>query len=323
MSRYVLTQRSSLFDLSDGAASVAPAAVMGGPVYFVNNLAGSAGASGTKDDPFDEVSTAVTAWEAARLASWGGGTLTNHTLRATIFIQGTGTQYSALTALPSFCDFIGIGAEPRGNGSGIVRIGCNSAADGVTDTSGGIRGVNFYNIQFNTGGNFYAVDLSACYRSSFTNCTFGTTDTGATAYGGLRILTGSGVVIRNCSTVANSGNLVTGLTVGNSGGNFSQCLVEDNFFYGTTSGIANSAYLCDQTVFRNNTCYGGTYGIRDTSTETTIAGNAFYVNNFCAGGTTGISIASTGNAAYQAMGNFTSDAGENRIYSAPIVEATT
>jgi hypothetical protein len=99
-----------------------------GKIYYVNNITGSATNNGlTWASAVDQVSTAITLSEAARLASWGGATLTNHNLRNTIFVQGTGTAYTSLTELPSFCDIVGVGACPFGDGSGIVVIGTNTA----------------------------------------------------------------------------------------------------------------------------------------------------------------------------------------------------
>jgi len=132
----------------------------------------------------------------------------------------------------------------------------------------------------------------------------------------LRVVTGGGIVIRDCHFGGDTGAPATGLYIGSGShnGNFNQCLVEDCMIYGSTNGVLIDTYLNNGTRFHGNTIYGGTYGIRDTSTETTIAGNAFYTNNFVAGGTTGISIASTGNAAYQCLGNFISSAGTDDIY---------
>ena len=139
-------------------------------------------------------------------------------------------------------------------------------------------------------------------------------------------MTWPGVVVSNCSTVANASNCVTGFAFGlaaGTGTNFSQCLVENCFVYGSTTGIAAGGYLCDQTLYRNNTVYGGTNGIADTNTDTNIAANAFYVNNFCAGGTLGITIVSTGNGLIQCMGNYVNDAGEGHIYAPVYVRAST
>jgi len=79
-----------------------------GKQYFVNNIDGASGNGGENwDDAMDEFSTAVTAWEAYR----AGLKTNNQNVRGQIFIQGTGTAYSAITALPSYCDVYGYGRD--------------------------------------------------------------------------------------------------------------------------------------------------------------------------------------------------------------------
>jgi hypothetical protein len=272
-----------------------------GMTYYVNNITGASTNPGTSwDAAFDQLSTAITASEA-----WVDKQTTNNQyIRPTIVVQGTATAYSAIAALPNYTDIIGLGADPRGNGAGIARLDGAGAADAAA--SAGCRGIDLYNLQFTGSGNFYAMDLALIFRSVFENCAFVNC-----AYGGMRIVTGGGIVIRDCHFGGDTTTPATGLYIGSGShnGNFNQSLVEDCVIYGSTNGVLIDTYLNDGTCFRNNTIYGGTYAIRDTSTETTIAGNAFYMGNYVAGGTNSISIASTGNAAYQALGNWASDAG--------------
>lgn len=254
-----------------------------GRTYYVNNITGSSTADGLSwDSAMSEVSTAITASEAYRQIP---SATTNEYIRNTILVQGTGTAYTALTALPNYCDIIGLGADPRGNGAGIARITAATGVDTV-DEATGVRGLNIYNMQFTGSGTGYAMDLAVAFRCVFENCVFTNKSTG-----GLRILQGGGITLRNCTIgVADTTTCTTGLTVGNSGGNFNNCLIEDCVIYGTTTGIANTAYLCDGTVFRKNTVFGGTTGISDTSSQTSDAGLAFYVGNYATGGTTGMAM---------------------------------
>ena len=272
-----------------------------GRVYFVNNITGASTNDGLAwDRAMDQLDTAVTAQ-----AAWLALQATSNTyIRATIVLQGTATAYEAVSALPNYCDVIGLGAEPRGNGAGIARIDGAGAADAAA--SAGVRGMNVYNMQFTGSGNYYAMDLAIVFRSRFEECAFVNC-----AYGGMRVVTGGGIVIKDCQFGGDTTTPATGLYIGagTHAGNFNNCLVENNMIYGSTQAVLIDTYLNNQTRFHQNTCYGGTYGIRDTSTETTIAGNAFYTNNFAAGETTGISIASTGNGAYQCVGNWVVDAG--------------
>jgi len=296
-----------------GRSGVAP-----GVTYYVNNITGSASNDGLSwNTPFAQVSTAITASEAYRLALAANNTF----VRNTIIIQGTATRYTALTALPNWTNVVGIGADPRGNGSGIVRIGSASGADGVTGSGGAtdMRGVNWYNIQFNAGGNYYACHFPVAYRCRFENCTFGCADDNATAYGGLYIESGSGVVLKDCATIHHSGTLVTGVTVGNSGGNFNECKITDCVFQGSTAGFLNSAYLCNNSVMQNCVVNGGTNGIVDTSTETTLLGNMYYVGNFCYGSqSTGANAGGmkvTNNPTLRCIGNKCNDAGTGHEYN--------
>ncbi|KKL18890.1 hypothetical protein LCGC14_2470980, partial [marine sediment metagenome] len=90
-----------------------------GTTYYVNNITGSSTADGLSwNSAVDQVSTAVTLSEASRLIH--PGTTTNDYIMNTIIVQGTGTAYTAVAALPSYARVIGLGADPRGNGAGIA-----------------------------------------------------------------------------------------------------------------------------------------------------------------------------------------------------------
>lgn len=143
-----------------------------GRTYYVNNITGSSTNDGLSwNNPMDEVSTAITASEAYRQLQ---GTDTNDYIRNKIIVQGTGTAYTAITALPSYCDIIGLGADSAGNGAGIARIGADSGtSEGVLATATA-RGVNFYNLQFQAGTAGYAFKGTNLFRSAFYHCTFAT-----------------------------------------------------------------------------------------------------------------------------------------------------
>jgi hypothetical protein len=328
MSNYILRKgRSSIHDLKDGGAVDGYPGQYPGQIYFVNNITGASGNDGLSwETAIDQLQKAIEVSEAFRLANSPVQT------RNIIYVQGTGTIYDRLTSLPNWTDVIGVGANPRGNDSGIVTVGSitgsyNGAVGSGSTTD--MRGTNWYNIQFIAGSaSYYAFKALTAFRSGFYNCTFGTHSTCAAGpLAGLYIVTGSGITIDNCSTVANKAACVNGLKIGADGGtssgNFSQCQVINCNWHGSTNGVLNNAYLCDETIFKDNLIQGGTYGVSDTSTETTLAGNAFYVGNYVIGGTAGFNIASTTNAAYQCVGNFASDAGENKIYSLPYTGGTT
>ncbi len=117
-----------------------------GRTYYVNNITGSASNDGLSwGNAFAQVSTAITAQAAYSLAKTGVvATAAGIYGRDRIIIMGTGTTYTAISALPQMCDVIGFGADPRGNGTGIVVIGdATGAADGI---AGSCRGLNMYKI---------------------------------------------------------------------------------------------------------------------------------------------------------------------------------
>ena len=167
--------------------------------YYVNNITGSDSMNGRSwARAFAGIAAAVSASEAyrARQASL------NQYIRNRIFIQGTGSPYASLTALPSYCDMIGLGADPRGNGAGIARIGADSDGEGAEDgvNADAARGLNMYNLQFQAGSGKVAFDIDKIYRARFENCAFmaghdaispaagllmGTTGTGDTAQAAL------------------------------------------------------------------------------------------------------------------------------------------
>lgn len=279
-------------------------------VYHVNNISGASTNDGLSwDFPMDQVSTAVTAW-AAYLA---GRTSTDAYVRGVIYVQGTGTAYTAITAWPQYCDMIGIGADPRGNGSGIARItGSTSAA-----ASGAARGLNLRNLQFIGSGSYYAATFSVLFRSTIVNCTF---VNGAT--GGLDITTGGGFqILHSQMGGGDTVNSVTGLRLGSAGGNFNDCVVQDNVIVGTTTGLENGAYLCNSTVVKDNFIYGGTKGVDDNTTESNILGNAWYIGNYIYSGSDAMEL--TNNGTKIAIGNWVNANGTATIERATIAEGLT
>ena len=284
----------------------------GGTTYYVNNITGSSTADGLSwNSAVSEVSRAVTLSEASRLIHPGGST--NDYIMNTIVVQGTGTAYSSISALPSYANIVGLGAEPRGNGAGIARLTSSSGAT----ASGSTRGSNWYNIQFGGSGADYAMDIAVIFRSTFENCTFVNKSTA-----GMRIVTGGGVVIRECDfggdTVATSYGLYIGDDTATK--NFNQCLVVDNTFHGLTAAVFQSAYRTNNTRFTNNLAMGGTYGIRDNASNSEgIQFLVFYDKNFCYGDSSnnindgGMKINIT--PLDRCIGNWCSDAGTGHWYA--------
>ncbi len=254
-----------------------------GRTYYVNNITGGSTNDGLQwGQAMDELSTAITASEAYRVLQ---GTSTNDYIRNRIIIQGTGTRYSAISAMPSYCDVIGLGATPFGNGAGLVAIGSASTAHGM---AGSTRGSNWYNLQFNTGGSYNAVNLTVAYRTMFEMCAFGGAADNAAMTTAFLVTSGSGLIMRDCKTIAHAAFPVTGYSFAAAGGNFNECLIERCYANASTTGMTNVGYLNNGTIIRQCICWGGTTGISDTSAQTADAALAFYYDNFGSGGTTGV-----------------------------------
>jgi len=245
-----------------------------GVTYWVDYDLGSATNDGlTPDKPKKLLSAAITASEAYRVAQ------TNVYTRNRIMVMGASVAYPAISALPNYCDIIGVGAEPRGNGAGIARIDGLAAADAV---AGSCRGVLFRNLQFKASGAYWCVDLADVFRTIFDNCTFQTGLNATDLDGYLRVTTNAGgLVLKHCH-VAGIDTPQAKVGIQMSGAHFNDCLIEDCVICGTTAGIIIDAgcTIAQSTVVRNN-YIGRTYpqncakGVDDNAT----LGGVIYENN--------------------------------------------
>jgi len=274
MSTYILRKGvATLGDLKDGGSVHGYPGNYPGRVYYVNNITGSSGNDGSSwGDAMDQVSTAVTASEAF-LATHASG---NEYVRNIIYVQGTGTAYTPLTALPNHCDMIGVGADVRGHGTGIPRISSETTADTVSAAA--VRGLNMYNMQLTGLSSGYAMDLALAFRCRFENCHFTNKTTG-----GVRIVKGGSLVFKDC--IIGAGDSVTcniGIAVTGTGGasNFNNCTIEDCIIWGAVNGVKIDSYSNNFTVFRNNFIYGATIGVDDNCASSNIQNNAFYIGNY-------------------------------------------
>lgn len=141
-----------------GVDTTAPE-LFGGKTYYVDYEHGNDNNSGNLDNPVKQVNQAITLSNAFQQ----GETITTGDLgfvrRNRIYIRPWGAaatslgQYDPVTVVPQHCDIIGLGASVLTNGSGIVAIGTDTdATPALTVGAGGMRGVNFYGIQFRGGG---------------------------------------------------------------------------------------------------------------------------------------------------------------------------
>lgn len=256
--KYLKQDEAYLDDLVDGQAVYGyPGGDYLGRQYYVNNVTGSSAGDGSDwENAMDEPSTAITAWEAYRATL----TTNNQMVRGQIFIQGTATEYTALTALPLYCDVIGLGADPRGNGDGIVQIGAatGTGENGVVVTST-IRGTNFYNIQFQAGANGYAFKGTNFFRCRWDNCVFATNGSPAgRPTAGFSAAICSGNVWKDCHWMtASSTNTdpVAGFQITST--HFHNCLVENCHISGSDAAveIAGACINGFGSIFRE--CYIG------------------------------------------------------------------
>ncbi len=289
----------------------------GGRTYYVNNITGLASNDGLSwDTAMSEVTTAITASKAYR--ELGGGypdTLsvsTNDYVRNTIVIQGTGTMYGYIATMPSYADIIGLGAEPFGDGTGIVVIGDTAGSyDGM---AGSTRGANFYNIQFVGASTKYAVDLVFAYRSLFDTCAFGSSTGAAACAIAFNCASSSGLVMRDCKTLAHQAFPVIGYQFSNTGGNFNENLIERCYGNASTTGYTNKGVLGQGTIVRECVFYGGTTGLTDTGNASQFTHSAFYFHNFASGATTGMTMSD--NAETHCMFNYSISNATSAVYFA-------
>jgi len=315
MGTYILRRDSETnkYIQSVGSA-VAPGGFLGRD-YFVNNITGKSGADGSDwDNAVDQVDAALLLSENYRITH----ATNNKVIHNRIFVQGTETAYAKVDQDANCFDMIGIGHRMHlGGAAGDVMISGAAAADGMAMTDlialwdttinkGGGLGCNFYNIHFEaSGGAYWAVDLETFLLSSFEDCSFmcsGSTTTG----GGLRCsMHFAGSILRNCTAGGDAGSQTYGFYF--TGGVFNQNLIERNWANSITTGFYVDDYLQGGTVVRDNSFYGGTYGLHDNSAETTLLGLAMYTGNRCGGGTTGMVVTNGGTR--RAIGNWVTSAG--------------
>lgn len=232
-----------------------------GRTYFVNNITGSPTNDGLSwGTAMDEVSTAITASETYRELGGvesGSAVTTNDYVRNTIMVQGTGTAYTKLTALPLYCDIVGLGADPRGTGQGIARIGSDTVTEAGCTCTDTVRGLNVYNIQFQGGASNYCFTIENMYRSTFTNCSFMTPGVATgqpTAAFHSSVGSGS-LVFTHCHIGGTSCSIGTEPAIGMkiAGSSWSNCLVEDCFIAGMQGvTVASTVAVSWGSMFKNN-----------------------------------------------------------------------
>jgi hypothetical protein len=300
---------SKLSDLADGNMSY-PGGYYAGRDYFVNNISGQAGNDGRDwNNAMDQVSTAVTAAEAYRATILPS---TNQYIRNRIFVQGTGTSYTALTALPSYCDIIGVGAMAYGDGAGIPVIsGKGAAGTGVgakAAFAGSARGLRLFGLQFETSGAFYCLDFVNLFRSEIAFCAFKASDpTLATLVttGGIRFTANSGgnYIHDNMWMGGNDSWFTYGLVTASTVVIFNFNRIENNEIEAETAGVLIAAQTVtgDGTKFKNNDFTGGNHTMAVAVDDNSTVGRILYTGNYC-GSTDGGQLVNNG--AIRWVGNY-------------------
>jgi len=271
-------QRAQLGDLVYGAASGGYPLDYPGLIYYVNNVTGSSGNSGlTWDDAFAQPSQAITAWNTAQAL------LADIKTRGIIFIAGTLTAYTGLTALPEYCDLVGVGSNPLGNGPSVPRIGSDSAAEDGVLVSGTIRGLNCYNLQFQAGTAKSCFSIENLYKSGFYNCAFMVNGVAASCTTGFTAAKLSGVTFLNCHW-GTASNVEPTVGIDITGTHFHHCVIENCKITGITAGfrIASGTTSNYGSIVKNciiASDYGTlALGIDDNAT----VGQCIYAGNYIA-----------------------------------------
>lgn len=265
---------ASLSDLIDGWQGV-PGKGFLGRDYFVNNeddRASSTNGGRTWNAPFDEVFSAITE-QTAYLATLSPST--NRYIRSRIFVQATGTPYAELTALPSYCEIIGVGSDARRNGSGSPRIGEDTGSGGGLTGTTAARGLSIYNIQFQAGVSNYAFQAADLFGVYLENVIFASNGSpGGSPTAGFSVNRASGLVMENCHWMNQSSktnSATTGFNVATT--HFHNCWIENCFITGKDAGVAIAAECVNGWGSQFNDCYigwGGStcaIGVDDNATD--------------------------------------------------------
>ena len=281
----------------------------GNRVYYVNNITGDSGYDGLSwETPFAQVSQAITASEAHRATL----TANNQDVRNRIYVQGTKTAYTKLTALPLYCDIIGIGATTRGTNEGVARIGSDTVAESGCVTATTVRGLYVKNIQFQAGKDMYCFQVTNMFRSVFEDCSFMTNGvaTGNPAAGFRAAGSLGSVEMRRCffgsscsiDTEPDIGIKVEGI-------HFHNCLFEDNHICGLTNGVwITSACTTNWgSMFKNNVVGDASQTMAIGFNDDSTGGQAhiIYAGNYIKA-TVALDLETDGNA--RAIGNMAANA---------------
>lgn len=279
-----------------------------GVCYYVNNVTGSATNNGLSwATAVAQVSQAITLSEANRAALIALNA-NNSAVRNKIFVQGTATAYTAITALPSYCDIIGVGAVAYGDGAGIPVISGKSATTPTAAVAGTARGLGLYNLQLETSGDKYCLDVVNLFRSEIAFCAFKASDptlVTVVTTGGIRFTGNSGgnYIHDNMWIGGNDSWFTYGIKTDAGVVIFNFNRIENNMIEAETAGIyiAAETVTGDGTTVNDNKFTGGNHTMAVAVDDNATTGRIFYSGNRC-GSTDGGQLANNG--AIRWVGNY-------------------
>jgi len=266
-----------------------PAESFGGKTYYVDYEHGDdTSGDGSINSPVKQVNQAITlsnAWKDAEVMASGD---LGYFRRNKIYIRPWGAaatavgNYDPITVVPQHVDIIGAPASILSNGSGIVSIGsATDATAALTVASAGMRGVNFYNIQFLGGGTATNVLTSTgtIMRSGFFNCSFYSLPSTNAHIG----TTGhwAGNTMRECHFAHNLTSPCALYNFTMTTGVFTDNLFIDNVFNWASTANVNigATSLSHGTIFKHNVFgQGGTP--TDSYCDTSLDGGVFMAENY-------------------------------------------
>ncbi len=229
--------------------------IVGGITLFVEGSGGSDTKDGlTLGTALATPQEAVDRVKAAQLIAM------NPHIQNRIYVYPTGTSspYAPVTSMCNYADFVGMGAAPFGDGTGIVVIGGSSSVDAMT---GSFRGCRFSDIQFSAfdGQNcFYAPSL--ILRSGWYGCAFMGRVDETTAPNAAILCDGpfAGNEIIHSKVITNESLFVTGFSfaVAN-GGAINNNTIDDCLILATTVGLVTGSVGWDYGSIIKNSHVGG------------------------------------------------------------------
>lgn len=272
--------------------------LFGGSTYYVDYEHGFDSNPGTIDEPVKQVNQAIALSNSERLAesklSATDGALRRNRIfikpfstgaSSTLYAGGTMGQYDPISTIPQHCDIIGTGQGVRSNGAGIVAIGSSTTSTtAMTIGSDGMRGVNWYNIQFRGGGTTTATVTctGTVMRCGFYGCSFYSLPSTTALISATGHWAGN-IMYRNLFAHNETSPCATYCFYFTTGVFTDNWFEENTFAWGSTALVSIGATsLSHGTVFYHN-FFVSNGGTTDSFIDASVDGGAFLAENYFAG----------------------------------------